>query len=648
MLTGMFWLDLLVVFFIMYVVGTNMEPTRSRKRKSDVRPGDRGRRKRRSLSPHPSLNAGDLRTQAPPESFEDITKHNVSSMQNKRTLAEILAQQAEQERATYGGPVPRVQVAPTENSDDEEMDVQPVVKTVVQTRNNPYMSAITVSGGERGNVTVPIGGTRRIPKPQWVASLSDEQLRVWAVRKALREGSRRGRYRRKGTYRKRYYRRRSGGGNAARPLLISPGTARGMGAYSISGGMEGELFGQKYNVGGYYNSDPVSGLGEYNVKKNSLMGMVDLGTSPPRVMNSSKGEAVIIHHREYIADLISGTGSPATSFNLLSFSNNPGNELLYPFLAPIAQRFQEYEIRGMLVEIKTLSSDYAAALSMGSVFMAADYNVLGPAPQNKQQLENMEYASSCKPSRSLIMPIECDPRNDVASHLYVATNNNYQGGDPRLFDLCNIYIGSQGIPTPSTPIGEIWITYEIALFKPIITTPVSSPSVLSWHAVFNGYTNDKPWGTAQEVQSGSVIGTASDPYGWQILSDDITLSFPAINNKRYLVIFNWVGDASGDVTYPGISLNGDLELIGNAWCGVNVSTPQPYYEGAIQGEQGLLTFDAQLMILVEFNHPTSDPNPMAGSIEIDNTGSLPGTGIATDWGEIFITEVSNNLNYESP
>lgn len=271
--------------------------------------------------------------------------------------------------------------------------------------------------------------------------------------------------------------RRSGGGYGT---IVTYPNVVGKGRYYIGGG-----FGYNRKEGWHgaaraYLTDEVSGLGAYNIRKNSLVNALDMGMSPPFVRNSNQGEAFILNHREYIGDLLSGSGSP-TAFTLQEFSLNPGNSTLLPFLAAIARNFQEYEIRGMLFELKTLSTDFSTSFSLGSMFMAADYNVLGPAPTTKQMLENMEYASSSKPSQSMIMPIECDPRNNVDTHLYIAIDEQYNGGDRRLYDMAKVYIGSQGLPAQAAPIAEIWVTYEVALFKPIINGNLPSDEGSSIH-----------------------------------------------------------------------------------------------------------------------------------------------------------------------
>jgi len=309
-----------------------------------------------------------------------------------------------------------------------------------------------------------------------------------------------------------------------------------------------------FNIGlsGRYQSDSVSGLGAYNVRNNSLLHVgLDQSTSPPSVRNTNQGEATIINHREYLGDLYTAAGSPSAFTISNTYAINPGNPALFPWLSTMAQRFQEYEIRGMLVYLKTLSSDYSATLNMGSVFMAADYNASDPAPIDKTHLENMEYSSSCKPSTSLLMPIECSPRYDVNTHLYVAVGDSYQGGDVKLYNLGNIYIGSQGVPNnggASTPIAEIWVTYEVALFKPIIPN-VPIGNAIGAHFQLTDSIPANPLNVA-------AVGVGTDP-GFSI-TNDRQINFPNVVGAVYKVDMAWTSTAGATGSYVanGITLSG--------------------------------------------------------------------------------------------
>jgi len=186
---------------------------------------------------------------------------------------------------------------------------------------------------------------------------------------------------------------------------------------------------------------------------------------------------------------------------------NPGNFIMFLWLSGIAPYFQEWSANGMMFELKTESSDYTNNVSMGSVFTATDYNVLSPAPVSKAQLENMQYSKSCKPSCSLIMPIECEPKRNVATHLYVAPNLDYNGGDPQFYNLGQVFLGSQGLANAETSpgsgvptignIAEIWVTYEIVFYKPKIPTQEDTPQNELEQAAFyasTGISNATPLG----------------------------------------------------------------------------------------------------------------------------------------------------------
>lgn len=505
----------------------------------------------------------------------------------------------------------------------------PSVTQHQQQQQSVSMAQIQIPGGNNPAVVIPVGQNKpRLPKAQWVASLTPDELRTWAVTKAWREQNGKKRKRRYRKKFKKYYRRRY----APRPVVMSAGTVTGMGAYGVQGGIQGSVLGQQYHLGGFYNSGSnglltASGYGDYVIKKNSLMGMIDLGTSPPRVMNTNKGEATIINHREYLGDLLSGTGEP-TAFKLQTWTLNPGNSSLFPFLGTIAQKFQEYELRGCLFELKTLSSDYAAALSLGSMFMAADYNVLGPAPISKQQLENMEYASSSKPSCSMIMPIECDPRNDVATHLYVASDGDYQGGDKRLFDLCNVYIGTQGIPSEETPVAEIWVTYEVALFKPIIQQQeMPENQLLSAHLIGSGCDTATPFGTTVQWVAGS-----SDQF---IQTDDLSIQFPSVPGMRIMMVAHWVGSVAAVAgSYPEVIPTGTCLELNKIWA----SSGQFHIDGEIGAEPP--TVLSEMILVYTFIQNTKPGEETLGGFSFAPDGNFP-TG--TVKGDFYFTTISSEV-----
>jgi len=385
------------------------------------------------------------------------------------------------------------------------------------------------------------------------------------------------------------------------------------------------------NFGGSYSSaDYVSGQGDYVVKKNTLYTAADLGNAPPKVVNVGR-EAFVLRHREFLGDLLSGSSVP-TLFNLQTFALNPGNLALFPFAAPIAQRFQEYEITGMFIELKTLAADFSTQFALGSVFMATDYNVLNPAPTSKQQLENMEYSNSCKPSCSLIHWIECDPANTTlgSTHRYIATNGDYQGGDRRLYDLGNIYIGSQGLPNDSAHIAEIWVSYEIALYKPIIE---EDPLQVTGIGCRYNFTN--PLATAP-------LGTEESFWGYSgFLFTSNRVEIPPILGY-YLITVTWRGGPDGNITpgTPDFGVSGSASLVDGMWPNVAGTDPTAieYYQCADGRDDGTTMM---MTMIVHIQRPASGPF-VAGAVEFADSGAGMGTFWPADTasGNVSVIKIS--------
>jgi len=89
--------------------------------------------------------------------------------------------------------------------------------------------------------------------------------------------------------------------------------------------------------------------------------------------NSSNPGGIIVRHREYVAD-IEGT----TNFVNREYPLNPGLIKTFPWLSQVADAFEEYRIRGMVFEYKSLYADATVSSSdtggLGSVIMCTNYN----------------------------------------------------------------------------------------------------------------------------------------------------------------------------------------------------------------------------------------------------------------------------------
>lgn len=177
--------------------------------------------------------------------------------------------------------------------------------------------------------------------------------------------------------------------------------------------------------------------------------------------------AVTITHREYLGDLYS---SPvAGAFSIQKFSLNPGLPASFPWLSEIAANFQQYRWNGVVYEFRSMSSDALNSVNtaLGTVTFSTNYDATDPAFTNKQQMENTEFAVSCKPSVNMMHGIECARSQSTLSELYVRTGAPPTGSDKRMYDMGTTYIATQGCQGTSVNLGEIWVTYSVTFLKAV-------------------------------------------------------------------------------------------------------------------------------------------------------------------------------------
>jgi hypothetical protein len=197
------------------------------------------------------------------------------------------------------------------------------------------------------------------------------------------------------------------------------------------------------------------------------------GTEIPQFMNSI--HETRIQHREYIGDII--VPSSPSSFSNASYTINAANSYTFPWLAAVAARFQQYRFNGLIFEFKTLSSDITAGGALGAVVMSTNYDTIKKPFTSKLEMENSEYATSAKPSRSQIHVVECDPAMTQSKLLYCADAGNDEtlDIDPRFANLGNFQLATVGLPgSTGQVLGELWASYDVSLFKPDLGIPKDS------------------------------------------------------------------------------------------------------------------------------------------------------------------------------
>lgn len=403
---------------------------------------------------------------------------------------------------------------------------------------------------------------------------------------------------------------------------------RGPGMLSAAGGLVGtgvaSYLGLPQSVGATLGGhaghliEQITGFGDYNISSNSLM---KGGMTPPQVVNSMSKGGYIIRHREYLCDVYA-----TTAFNIQTFPLNPGIAASFPWLSQIAGSFEEYRWRGLLFEVKSLSSDAllstAQSSALGAVIMATQYNALSPPFTDKRAMENYEFANSNKPSVSFIHPIECKSSVTPLTKLYVRNGAIPPNADQRLYDLGEFNIATQGMQANSGVVCELWATYEIEFFK-----NKYNPTDMTDHFdLLNGYSDARPLATNVSAMNASALARGSS-LGCQVRDNSIggsDLVFPPnVPSGTYYVTITWIGVTAATLVYPAVGTT-------------NCSVLQ-WFQGDGATSQVSPTAISSLTASVQYFIRLNGQN----AVLTINPGTLPGG--ATTRVQIVVTQVSGTL-----
>lgn len=328
-----------------------------------------------------------------------------------------------------------------------------------------------------------------------------------------------------------------------------PGKGKAFGRWA--GGGLGQMAGHALNAWGG------GGLGTMaNAALGRLTGYGDYSgvteTNGPPVVNNG-GKSNIFRHREYIGDVISS--ATAGAFSISRFAINPGLVGTFPWLAPIANNYQEWIPRGIVFEFRPTSADALNSVNtaLGTVVMASDYNVLNNDFVTKQQMENSEFAVSIKPSVGAIHPIECDMKQTPINKMYVRSAP-LQGADLRFTDLANFYIATVGLQGTSVNVGELWVSYEIEMMKPILASGPGAPN-----------------SPKQGLWTSTTLSTLPNPFGNLVPAASNTINLYVFGTQlsvlncaqgeEYMIIVNWNAITTGTWQWP---TGAPMQIVSNA------------------------------------------------------------------------------------
>ena len=221
----------------------------------------------------------------------------------------------------------------------------------------------------------------------------------------------------------------------------------------------------------------ITGYGDYEVDSNSIHTSGKVGGTVPMFQNSPG--KVKIKHREFIGNVYSN----GNTFTNTTYTVNPGNSTLFPWLHAVATSYQQWKMDGGVVVFKSTSSDYAVGSALGKVAIGTNYNVSDPPYASMVELENSAFAVASKPSNDQMHPFECASNQRRNDPFYVRTNVT-EPGDARFFDMARLQVATEGLTAPvGSIIGELWITYDIEFLKPVLAPPPLLPEYVLLESV---------------------------------------------------------------------------------------------------------------------------------------------------------------------
>jgi hypothetical protein len=179
-------------------------------------------------------------------------------------------------------------------------------------------------------------------------------------------------------------------------------------------------------------------------------------------------QTVVVRHKEYITEVRS-----ALSFTVQnSLPINPGMSQTFPWLSRLANNYQQYRIRGMVYHYVPTSGSAISGTNnaLGSIMLQTSYRSTDSLPTSKVELLNEYWATECVPSEALAHPIECNPAENPFNVQYIRGTEVPAGENQLMYDLGVTHIAVSGQQSAGVVLGDLWVTYEVELKKPIIAS----------------------------------------------------------------------------------------------------------------------------------------------------------------------------------
>lgn len=195
-----------------------------------------------------------------------------------------------------------------------------------------------------------------------------------------------------------------------------------------------------------------------------------------------EGDAFVVEHEEYVADVFTDM---ANVFAYEVYELNPSNATTFPWLADIASRYEECEFEYLNPKFETAAPTTAS----GKVLLAIDFDPADDtALGTKEELMNDDRTKSAPVWQTFVQTVD---RGKLRKRLFVRQDGGSpeDSADKRLQDVGNLFVGTTACSLgASAMLGELWLSYKVRFYTPVLHTAVALTSVTSLEASYSGTT----------------------------------------------------------------------------------------------------------------------------------------------------------------
>lgn len=292
------------------------------------------------------------------------------------------------------------------------------------------------------------------------------------------------------------------------------------------------------------------GSGDYQVSSNSMVSSMKASGSIPLMHKND--QSVMVRHKEFIGEIKSSVDFKVQ----YSLELNPGMADTFPWLSNIARNYQEYRFKGVIFHYVPTSGSAVASTNnaLGSVMMQTSYRATDTPPDSKRELLNEYWSTETAPFETTCHPIECNPSENPFNIQYVRQVALPEGDNLLMYDLGVTHVAVSGQQANDVVLGDLWVTYEVELKKPILYSNVTSPGI----ALFGFDTPD-----STTVKNGTYLDatTSGIPFIgpkslWPTISGARQITIPAQFEGYVQINCRIASGTSPYITADGISWAG--------------------------------------------------------------------------------------------